>query len=180
MTISFVSESPSAPPPGGALTLTLEERIVLRRATRKTAYLQAVQREATRIAEDIIVPEVLRAADESNHSEDMNVLVPHIGVSPTPKELPKSYKRSVFEEDVRDAVLALIHAKGLPHCELTLEHRFENLLACTLFSLPFFCTPAPQTFPAERCLTFTCSVSSEGTFGGGGGSSKLRCLGARA
>ena len=172
----------------GACTLGLDERIVMRRAMRRAAYEQAVVREATRIVEDVLVPTVLREAEDSCHNEAFNILVPHVVISPLPRDLPSSYRRDRFEADVQRCTRAMLSSKGLDNIAVTLEPRFPaegTVPACSLPFLPaLFCLfaalpPQPRgPRSTERCLTLTCSIppedgvgsESDGEEGGGGGS----------
>eukprot|EP01060_Flectonema_neradi_P035702 TRINITY_DN6642_c1_g1_i1.p1 TRINITY_DN6642_c1_g1~~TRINITY_DN6642_c1_g1_i1.p1 ORF type:complete len:182 (+),score=24.76 TRINITY_DN6642_c1_g1_i1:152-697(+) len=139
----------------------LDYKITMRRSMRRQAYEQAVSREATRIVEDVIVPELSRATEDSNHENDLNIIVPHIYIGPLPRDLPPSYKRKAYEEAVQRVVQTTLQEKGLTSYDVTLESTFtDNLLPQCGFAY-YWCLAMPSSKkPVERCMTFTCTVPS--------------------
>ena len=137
----------------------LDYKISMRRGMRRQAYEQAVSREATRIVEDIIVPELSKVTEDSNHENELNVIVPHIAIGTIPRDLPSSYKRRPYEDAVQEVVRALLQEKGLTNFVISLESTFTDKLLPQCGFAYFWCLAVQNSkVPHERDLTFSCTV----------------------
>eukprot|EP01059_Diplonema_ambulator_P009997 TRINITY_DN19979_c0_g1_i2.p1 TRINITY_DN19979_c0_g1~~TRINITY_DN19979_c0_g1_i2.p1 ORF type:complete len:174 (+),score=40.96 TRINITY_DN19979_c0_g1_i2:49-570(+) len=141
---------------------TLDARVMMRRCLKRMQYEKAVEREAARVLEDVVVPELLRGAEEEGGAGEVKIIVPHIKLVGLPRDTPKCFTRKMYEEDVCQAATSTLTQRGLSSFSLTLERTFDDYLpSCNALLPSFFCLfPALPTrpLPQERCLTFTCTL----------------------
>ncbi|KAJ9457651.1 hypothetical protein DIPPA_17777 [Diplonema papillatum] len=134
--------------------------MTFRRNIHRQAWEAAVSRESERIVEDIIIPELMTAVEESHHEYALQAQVPYISICQVPRDLPSSYRQYMFETAVQQASASMLKDRGLSSFELTLERKRENHTASGCILPAFFCfAPSMPVAPQfERLLSFTCTV----------------------